>query len=151
MIIYINYKIIMKNYIKVPFSEKEEVKQLGAKWDKEMKSWYVPEEAEQSKFSKWQSYDPSTAPAIDPNATRVYLAVPFDEKDAVKSAGGRWDGEKRQWYHLSNVDPSPFSKWKTSQNNESSGQKQIKKSPPKINQQPDLSDELDDILKFGDE
>ena len=39
--------------IKVPFSEKDEVKALGAKWDKENKSWFIPAGEDQSKFSKW--------------------------------------------------------------------------------------------------
>ena len=32
-----NYK---KIYFNVPYEEKDEAKQLGAKWDKQMKSWY---------------------------------------------------------------------------------------------------------------
>jgi len=44
-------------YINVPFGEKEQVKALGAKWDKERRSWYVPEElgagAAEKVFAKW--------------------------------------------------------------------------------------------------
>lgn len=44
-------------YINVPFAEKEQAKGLGAKWDKERRSWYVPEdlgpEVAESNFKKW--------------------------------------------------------------------------------------------------
>lgn len=44
-------------YINVPFAEKEQAKGLGARWDKERKSWYVPEElgldAAEKHFKKW--------------------------------------------------------------------------------------------------
>lgn len=134
----------MKEFIKVPFAEKEKVKELGARWDKDMKSWYVPEDADKEKFSKWERHDPSTAPQIDPNLTRIYLNVPFADKDAVKSLGARWDGDKKQWYFLSDKDKSLFAKWVDG----SSSTSTTKKAP--IQQNGDLSDELDDILKLGD-
>lgn len=44
-------------YINVPFAEKEQAKGLGARWDKERKSWYVPEalgpDAAEKHFKKW--------------------------------------------------------------------------------------------------
>ncbi len=32
------------------------------------------------------------------NYSQVYLKVPYDEKDAVKANGGRWDPHTKQWY-----------------------------------------------------
>lgn len=29
---------------------------------------------------------------------RVWLAVPYAEKDAAKAAGARWDPQARRWY-----------------------------------------------------
>ena len=29
---------------------------------------------------------------------RIYLNVPFDEKEIVKSEGGKWDAEKKKWW-----------------------------------------------------
>jgi putative DNA primase/helicase len=44
-------------YLNVPYSEKEQVKSLGAKWDKEHRSWYIPAELEldaaKKIFKKW--------------------------------------------------------------------------------------------------
>lgn len=44
----------MKLYLNVPYSEKDEAKALGAKWNPKVKKWYinVPQE-EYIKFSKW--------------------------------------------------------------------------------------------------
>ena len=42
-----------KTFLSVPYKEKEQAKKLGAKWDKEAKSWYAPEGADLNKLEKW--------------------------------------------------------------------------------------------------
>lgn len=39
-------------------------------------------------------------PYTDKN-TRIYVEVPFSEKDIIKELGGRWDVSKKQWYIIS--------------------------------------------------
>ncbi len=39
--------------LSVSFEEKEDVKKLGAKWDGEKKSWYVPDGIDIGPFDKW--------------------------------------------------------------------------------------------------
>ena len=41
-----------KVYLNVPYKEKEEVKELGAKWDKQEKSWYI-QGKDLKPFEKW--------------------------------------------------------------------------------------------------
>ncbi len=36
-------EIMNRIYLEVPFSEKEQAKQMGAKWDAHHRMWYVPE------------------------------------------------------------------------------------------------------------
>lgn len=43
----------MKNYINVPYAEKDEAKALGARWDADAKSWYYTDESDKKKFGKW--------------------------------------------------------------------------------------------------
>lgn len=43
----------MSLIINVPFSEKEEAKSLGAKWNPTLKKWYVDKRENYHKFSKW--------------------------------------------------------------------------------------------------
>lgn len=40
-------------YINCPYSEKEEAKQLGAKYDGNLKSWYYTNKDDEYKFKKW--------------------------------------------------------------------------------------------------
>lgn len=41
------------SFLDVPIFEKNEASQLGAKWDKVYRKWYVPINLDQNKFSKW--------------------------------------------------------------------------------------------------
>lgn len=44
----------MRLYLKVPYSEKDEAKALGAKWNVKAKKWYTDVQADEYvKFSKW--------------------------------------------------------------------------------------------------
>ena len=39
--------------LNVPYSEKDEAKQLGARWNSELKRWYVQNKEDYPKFAKW--------------------------------------------------------------------------------------------------
>ncbi len=41
-------------YLNVPFSEKDEAKALGAKWDRRAKAWYARADMELEPFKRWQ-------------------------------------------------------------------------------------------------
>lgn len=43
----------MKTYINVSYSDKELAKGLGARWDKKVKSWYVPDGYSMNNFNQW--------------------------------------------------------------------------------------------------
>jgi len=43
----------MPLYLDVPFSDKDEAKALGARWDPDSKQWYAPNKDEYPKFQKW--------------------------------------------------------------------------------------------------
>ena len=47
-------------------------------------------------------------------ATKMYLNVPFSEKDHAKALGARWDAGQKKWYVLDDKDLSLFSQWQTS-------------------------------------
>ena len=40
-------------YLNVPFKQKEEAKALGAQWDRQKRSWYVPAATDTAAFAKW--------------------------------------------------------------------------------------------------
>ncbi len=41
-----------------------------------------------------------TLPSRRTTVARVYLNVPYDEKDEAKSLGARWDPDRQQWYFV---------------------------------------------------
>jgi antirestriction protein ArdC/phage/plasmid primase-like uncharacterized protein len=42
---------------------------------------------------------------------RIYLAVPFAERNEAKALGARWDAAKKAWYVGPQVDPANIAKW----------------------------------------
>lgn len=44
--------------------------------------------------------------------TRVYIEVPFVEKDEAKAAGAKWDSQMKSWYVAEGSDMTPFEKWR---------------------------------------
>ena len=48
--------------LKVPFSEKDQAKALGARWNAELKQWYVPQGVNSAPFEKWFSNSDSPEP-----------------------------------------------------------------------------------------
>ncbi len=40
-------------YLNVPYAEKEAAKELGAKWDRETKSWFIPPGIQSESFDRW--------------------------------------------------------------------------------------------------
>lgn len=108
-----------RTHITVPFAERNEAKNLGARWDRTEKSWYIPAGADPAAFAKWteakQPPEPEKMPEIQPAPeqpkARTYLAVPFAEKDEVKKLGAHWDRKEKSWYITPDQDPAAFAKW----------------------------------------
>lgn len=42
---------------------------------------------------------------------RIDLKVPYEEKDAAKKLGARWDGARRVWYLIDPQNLLPFARW----------------------------------------
>lgn len=92
------FSSVSKTFLNVPFDMKDEVKQLGAKWDKDSKKWYITEEMDAAPFQKF-------------NSPKSFLEVPFEMKDEVKSLGAKWDSDSKKWYITDEMDSAPFQKF----------------------------------------
>ena len=116
----------VKTFIEVPFNQKEEVKALGAKWDRQEKSWYVPTNIDAAPFAKWitgmatgDTDAPKSALTIQtpsdsnqkPAQKRQYLAVPYGEHIAAKAAGAMWDKAAKSWYAGPKADMPKLDRW----------------------------------------
>ena len=118
----------------VPFKEKDEAKALGAKWDRQKQSWYVPPGVDVAPFEKWsQDGAKETAEGRAPEQAaqaaqaaqatqttragqaasdgRQYLAVPYGERGPAKAAGAEWDKAAKSWYAGPKADMNKLQRW----------------------------------------
>ena len=102
-----------RTYLSVPYKERTQVKELGAKWDRSQKSWYIPNGVAKEKFSRWiaNAKEAQMAPSKAQEATRLYLYVPYREKEEAKKAGAKWDVREKSWYIEGDADKSKLSRW----------------------------------------
>ena len=75
--------------LKVPFNEKDQAKSLGARWNAELKLWYVPQGVDSLPFDKWFTSSPNAAPTQDTTQTNISSSArnkPFDHDiDAINA------------------------------------------------------------------
>jgi hypothetical protein len=90
-------------YLSVPFNDRDEAQNSGARFDGLYGKWYIKPGQKRSLFKKWLS--PSE------EAKRIYLKCPFSDKEDAKALGARFDGDKKKWYIVAGMDLAPFSKW----------------------------------------
>ena len=97
----------VETYLNVPREQKDIAKALGAYWDSDKMLWYVPAGKDVSKFSQFIDEG-----KVIKSVKKVYLNVPFEEKDNAKRLGAKFDSGKKKWYIMSNQDISLFEKWR---------------------------------------
>lgn len=53
----------------------------------------------------------SDSKIIDFPTTRIYLNVPYQQKDSAKAKGARWDAAVKKWYYTNPQDADKFTLW----------------------------------------
>lgn len=108
-----------REYINVPYKEKNEAKGLGARWDRQQQSWYVPAGVDSAPFAKWKQEAAATEGQQQERQQnqqqpqqREYLAVPYEQRNEAKAAGARWDKVAKSWYVGPNADKAALERWK---------------------------------------
>lgn len=79
-----------------PYSET-----VKGKWTPEEKSAFERLQAWERERKAAAKAEPAKATAIPDLSTaadRIYLTVPFSDKDKVKAKGAKWDGDRKKWY-----------------------------------------------------
>ena len=74
-----------RTYLAVPYAEKDNAKQLGAKWDRAEKAWYVPAGVDLDAFTPWLPAKDSVHIAVEANPAEQFAA-------AIRASGLRLDG-----------------------------------------------------------
>ena len=85
-----------KVYIDIPYSNKEDAKEIGARWDPIKKLWYYTEETKLGEIFKLNNLA-----KIKP--TKITIDIPFLCKDDIKKLGLYWDANIKKWYYFSNL------------------------------------------------
>jgi phage/plasmid primase-like uncharacterized protein len=109
----------IKVYLDVPFREKDQAKELGATWDNGAKKWCARPGADLDKLAKWLPQAeaaravPDRPEGYEPEISqeKVFLAVPFREKEQAKALGAGWDKETKLWFAPAGLDLAPLAKW----------------------------------------
>lgn len=88
-------------FLNVPFTQKDEAKALGARWDGTVKRWYVPRSCANrlNIMNRWRSGRARKFRGVAPSAkVDTYLSVPFRENNEAKALGAWWNQLARRWY-----------------------------------------------------
>ena len=91
-------------YLNIPFKNKDDAKKRGAKWDGDKKSWYVSRDARkdfpqyQQKQVHQKTKQEKIAQEQKKHPGRVYINVPFKQKQKAKEDGAKWDPSIKSWY-----------------------------------------------------
>lgn len=94
-----NAETKQKTLLSVPFEEKDLAKELGAKFDRETKSWYVPEGMDLEPFERWK-------PTLQHE--KMWIKAPFEMHEQIKELGAKYDANAKCWFVPENVDLKPF-------------------------------------------
>ena len=53
-------------YLNCPYGEKDDAKDLGAKWDQGARKWFVPDDIDPELFRKWWPEEVAADPSMFP-------------------------------------------------------------------------------------
>lgn len=76
-----------KLYLNVPYREKEDAKKIGAKWDRDVKKWYLPDngQVDAATYQKWVDQPEETAvikaqPTVDMHKVKDEFAIACQDR-----------------------------------------------------------------------
>lgn len=120
-----------KHYIAIKYEYKDAIKKLGAKWDLRCSKWYYEDNIDESNKKAIQDIEKmsendvanednkdskekiTTDAGVDIEIhKKVYVKIPFINKDAVKKLGCRWEPDRKSWYYMSNLEKNKIDKIK---------------------------------------
>jgi|UniRef100_A0A6C0JV22 ribonuclease HI len=108
-----------KKFINISFGNKDMAKELGAKWDKNKKSWYYDDKISEENINKLKDLESNNSNCIRTdvsNDKKNYIKISFAKKNLAKSYGAKWDPITKSWYYLDNLDSEKITKLKELQN-----------------------------------
>lgn len=105
-------------YLKVPVSEKEEVKQRGAVYDVRKRSWYIDAKSPQVRFARWIPHDVEVdftpEPMLLPDESLMYpmwLFIPTEDQTRAQMKGAIQCQDNGLWFAPVGANPEDFDEW----------------------------------------
>lgn len=75
-------------------------------------AWHFAREEAGSPPSNGSAVPRGNRPTSSPSSSsKVYLNVPFAEKDEAKALGARWDAARKKWYAPQGAEVGRFERW----------------------------------------
>lgn len=106
-----------KNYINISYNNKDNAKELGAKWDKNKKSWYYDNNISEENIDKLKNLESSNIKSfisdissLNNDNNKNYINISFAKKNLAKSYGAKWDSTVKKWYYYSSLDQENIKK-----------------------------------------
>ena len=116
------YQKPAKHFININYDGKDAAKSLGAKWDLKEKKWYYEDDISDDNKQAINMLElectnsKDLVPIIEEKEVqKIYLNIPFKNKDAAKKLGARWDAAIKRWYYVSSLDSTRSDKLKALQ------------------------------------
>jgi hypothetical protein len=85
------------------YFDKEKAKELGAKWNKEQKYWYVNKSKTSNEnineLLSMKELSSQKGCKID-ETRKVYINISYANKDKAKKLGAHWDASMKSWYYV---------------------------------------------------
>ena len=114
-----------REYIYVPYKAAKIARDFGAEFDYSVKSWYVPDDMHNlvgTGLDNWRNQDRLTylKSMLEAEqkrlketvlADRLYLDVPYKDKEYVKFRGAVYDTKRKAWYIDAQSPQIRFAKW----------------------------------------
>lgn len=79
-----------RDYIYAPYEDKDKVKELGAKYDPDVKMWYVPEGIDKAKFSQWTTKPQAEYASAELEFKKFLQSFGADIPAGHPIADGKW-------------------------------------------------------------
>lgn len=96
----------MRNYLKVPYKDKDEAKALGARFDGSTKLWFAPPGVDLGKFARWLPGG-AQGPQVGTGVNQHPAEPQKPPRRAPERAQGRGDGTGRDFYQYGR-DSKPY-------------------------------------------
>lgn len=116
-------KVQDKYYINIDYDSKDKAKTLGAKWDMNAKKWYYTNDTDEDNKRELKLLEESIKnkpeKQCDTNTdikkidqTKIYVKIPFNNKNSAKKFGARWDASVKSWYYTEDLSADKISQIK---------------------------------------